>query len=107
LKGINQLPANVFTPTTLTGSPVNPPVNTPFSACVTLSYPYKQNFQNITAVGTPAFDAANPQSTAHLTRLGKGAGGNLVYVDGHSEWVPYNTMTNSTATGGAIPVFQW
>jgi len=107
LKGINQLPANVYAPTTLTGNPANSPVNTAFCACVTLSYPFKQNYHNITSVGTPAFDAVNPQSTAHLTRNSKGAGGNLVYVDGHSEWVPYNTMTNTTSTAGGVPVFEW
>jgi prepilin-type N-terminal cleavage/methylation domain-containing protein/prepilin-type processing-associated H-X9-DG protein len=105
LNGINGLPANVYKPTTLTGTPVNQPVNTPFSACVTLSYPYKVTYNNITAVGTGSFDSSNPQSTAHLQK-NKPMGGNVVFVDGHTQWVPYNTMTNMTENNGP-PVFEW
>ena len=105
LNGIHGIPANVYTPTTLTGTPQNQPVNTPFAACVVLSYPPKQVYQNITAVGTPAFDQANPQSTSHLYK-GKPEGGNLAYLDGHVKWTEYKFMTNSTASNGD-PLFEW
>ncbi len=105
LHGIQNLPTYAYTPTKLSGDGIHTPTTTPFSACVVLSYPYKQNYNNITAVGTPAFDAANPQSTSHLVK-GKPPGANHGYIDGHVEWIAYNTMTNATANNGP-PVFEW
>lgn len=105
LNGIQQIPAAVYKPTTTTGNPQHPPASTPFAACVILSYPYKQTYADITATGTAAFDAVNPQSTAHLVK-NKPPGGNHAYVDGHVEWLNYNIMTNATANSGA-PVFEW
>jgi prepilin-type N-terminal cleavage/methylation domain-containing protein len=106
LNGINQIPATTYKPTKLGGDPTHTPTATPFVACVILSYPYKQVYSDITAVGTPAFDAKNPQSTAHLTK-NKPPGGDHGFIDGHVEWIAYNTMTNSTANGGGVPVFEW
>ena len=106
LKGIPQMPAYVYTPTKLSGDGTHPPSTVPFVACVILSYPYKQIYNNITAVGTAAFDANNPQSTSHLTK-NKPPGSNHGFIDGHVEWIAYNTMTNSTANSGGVPVFEW
>jgi hypothetical protein len=105
LHGIQNLPATAYTPTKLSGDPTHPPTSTPFVACVILSYPYKVNYNDITAVGTAAFDASNPQSTAHLVK-NKPPGGNHGFIDGHVEWVAYNTMTNTTDNSGP-PVFEW
>ena len=102
LKGIRQLPNWVYTPTKLTTDGTHPPSSTPFSACIILSNPAKATYANITSVGTASFDAKNPQSTAHLTKS-KPPGSNHVYIDGHVEWVAYNTMTNGFGT----PFFEW
>lgn len=102
LKGTPQLPSYVYTPTKLSGDGAHPPASTAFAACVILSNPPKQTYANITAIGTPAFDAKNPQSTAHLSR-NKPAGGDHAYIDGHVEWIAYNSMTNGFGT----PFFEW
>ncbi len=101
LRGIPQLPTTVYTATTLSGDGAHPPTSTPFAACIIISSPAKQTYGNITA-GTAAFAAKNPQSTSHLTK-NKPPGSNHVYVDGHVEWVPYNTMTNNFGN----PLFEW
>jgi prepilin-type N-terminal cleavage/methylation domain-containing protein len=105
LNGIRQIPATAYTPTKLSGDPNHPASRTPFVACVILSYPYRQVYANITGTGTASFDAKNQQSTSHLVK-NRPPGGNHGYIDGHVEWVPYNTMTNMTANSGA-PVFEW
>jgi prepilin-type N-terminal cleavage/methylation domain-containing protein len=101
LKGIPQLPATVYTPTTLTCDALHPPAATPFAACVVLSDPPKQVYANIPA-GTAAFAAKNSQSTSHLAKS-KPAGGNRACVDGHVEWLNYRDMTNSFG----VPLFEW
>ena len=106
LKGIQQIPTTAYTPSKVTGDGTHPPSITPFAACVILSYPFKQQYVNLNAIGTLAFAAANPQSTSHLTK-GKPAGGNHAFIDGHVGWVQYNTMTNSTDNPGNVPVFEW
>ena len=105
LNGINQIPAAAYKPTKLLGDPTHPPTSVPYVACVILSYPYKVVYNNITSAGTAAFAAANPQSTSHLTK-NRPPGGNHGFIDGHVEWIAYNTMTNVTANSGA-PVFEW
>jgi len=102
LKGIPQIPAFVYMPTKLGGDGAHPPAATPFVSCVILSYPARQAYANITAIGTGAFDAKNPQSTAHLVK-GKPPGSDHGYVDGHVEWVAYKSMTNSFG----VPLFEW
>ena len=101
LKGIPQMPATVYTPSKLTGDGTHPPSATPFASCIIISSPAKQTYQGITA-GTAAFAAKNPQSTSHLTK-GKPPGSSHAYIDGHVEWIPYNTMTNSFGN----PLFEW
>lgn len=101
LKGIPQLPTTVYTPAKLTGDGTHPPSSTPFAACVVISSPAKQQYANISA-GTAAFAAKNPQSTSHLVK-GKPPGSNQVFVDGHVEWIPYKSMTNSFGN----PLFEW
>jgi prepilin-type N-terminal cleavage/methylation domain-containing protein len=103
LKGINGIPLSAYTPTTLTCDAAHPPASTPYVACIIMSYPAKQNYNDITAVGTPAFDAQNPQSTAHLVK-GKPPGSDHGFVDGHVEWINYKNMTNVTT---ASPLFEW
>jgi len=105
LKGIPQMPATVYTATKLTGDATHPPVSTPFVACNILSSPAKQVYANITA-GTAAFAAKNPQSTSHLVK-GKPPGGNHGFIDGHVEWVRYQTMTNSIGNTGGVPLYEW
>jgi len=102
LKGIPQLPTTVYTPTKLTGDGGHPPSSTVFSSCITLSNPAKQTYANITSVGTAAFGAKNPQSTAHLIK-NKPSGSDHAFVDGHVEWMAYNTLTNGFGT----PYFEW
>jgi prepilin-type N-terminal cleavage/methylation domain-containing protein len=105
LKGIPQLPTTgagaVYTPTKLTGDPAHPPFSTPFAACIIISNPQKQVYSGIT-IGTAGFDTANPQSTSHLTK-NRPPGSNHAYIDGHVDWVAYNTMTNGFGT----PYFEW
>jgi prepilin-type N-terminal cleavage/methylation domain-containing protein len=105
LHGIQGLPTATYTPTKLSGDPTHTPTSTPFVACVIMSYPFKQTYVDITSVGTAAFDAKNPQSTAHVVKS-RAVGGNHGYIDGHVEWIAYNTMTNVTTVAGA-PVFEW
>ena len=101
LKGIPQMPATVYTPVKLTGDATHPPTTTPFAACILISSPAKQQYSGITA-GTAAFAAKNPQSASHLTK-NKPPGDNHAYLDGHVEWVRYQTMTNSFGN----PLFEW
>jgi prepilin-type N-terminal cleavage/methylation domain-containing protein len=101
LKGIPQIPTTVYTPTKLSGDGTHPPTSTPFAACIIISSPAKQVYANITA-GTAAFAAKNPQSTSHLTK-NRPPGSNNVFIDGHVEWIAYNTMTNSFGN----PLFEW
>jgi len=101
LKGIPQLPTTAYTATTLNCDGTHPPSTVPFASCVIISDPPKQVYSKI-SVGTATFAAANPQSTSHLVKQ-KPPGSNHVYVDGHVEWVAYNTMTNSFGT----PLFEW
>ncbi|HUC83920.1 MAG TPA: prepilin-type N-terminal cleavage/methylation domain-containing protein [Candidatus Acidoferrales bacterium] len=102
LRGIPQIPSTVYTPTSLSGNAAHPPAATPFVACVIISYPPKQLYQDITAVGTAAFDIKNPQSTAHLIK-GKPEGSDNGFLDGHVEWIQYKNMTNSVGS----PLFEW
>ncbi|MGA2247199.1 MAG: prepilin-type N-terminal cleavage/methylation domain-containing protein [Verrucomicrobiota bacterium] len=102
LKGIQQIPSYVYTPTSLTCDPSHPPSSTPFAACIIISNPAKQVYANITSVGEAGFDTTNPQSTAHLVK-GKPAGSNNGFIDGHVEWITYRTMTNSFGT----PLFEF
>ena len=102
LKGVPQLPTNtVYTATKLTGDATHPPISTPFAACIIISAPQKVQYSGITA-GTAQFAAKNVQSTSHLTK-NKPPGSNHAYIDGHVEWIPYNTMTN----GFGNPYFEW
>jgi prepilin-type N-terminal cleavage/methylation domain-containing protein/prepilin-type processing-associated H-X9-DG protein len=96
LKGIPQIPATIYTPTSLTGSSTNAPVNTPFVSCVIISDPDGQQYAGITA-GTAAFAAKNQQSTSHLEGT-KPSGANTTYLDGHVEWRPYKLITNKFGT---------
>ena len=105
LKGIPQLPAYEYAATKLTGDGQHPPSSVPFVDCIILSSPAKQVYAGITA-GTAAFAAKNPQSTAHLTR-GKPPGSNHGYIDGHVEWIAYNSMTNSAGNTAGVPLFEW
>jgi prepilin-type N-terminal cleavage/methylation domain-containing protein len=106
LTGIPQLPATIYTATKLTGNATHPPVSTTFATCVIVSYPVKQVYANITAVGTAAFAAKNPQSTSHLTKA-RPPGSNEAFIDGHVEWIRYSTMTNSIGNSGGSPLFEW
>jgi len=106
LKGIPLMPAYEYTPTKLTCDGTHPPSSVPFVACAILSAPYRQVYAGITLVGNPPFDAANPQSTAHLVN-GKPPGGNHGFVDGHVEWIAYSAMTNYINQGSGNPCFQW
>jgi hypothetical protein len=106
LKGIPQLPSTVYTATKLTADGAHPPTSVSFAACVIVSYPVKQVYANITAVGTAAFAAKDPQSTAHLIR-GRPPGSNHTYIDGHVDWVRYQDMTNSIGNSGGSPLFEW
>jgi len=101
LKGIPQLPAAVYTPTSLNGDGSHPPVSTISTSCIILSAPKQQTYVNIT-IGTPGFDTKNQQSTAHVER-GKPAGSDQLYLDGHTEWKAYQYMTN----GFGLPYFEW
>ena len=101
LRGIPQLPSTVYTATKLSGDGTHPPTSVPFVSCVVISSPAKSVYANITA-GTAAFAAKNPQSTSHLTRS-KPPGSNHGYIDGHVEWIPYSSMTNSFGS----PLFEW
>jgi prepilin-type N-terminal cleavage/methylation domain-containing protein len=101
LKGIPQLPSWVYTPTKLTTDGTHPPSSTVFASCIVLSSPAKSQYENL-SVGTTAFAAKVPQSTAHLVK-NKPAGSNRVYIDGHVEWQAYKNMTNSFGS----PLFEW
>jgi prepilin-type N-terminal cleavage/methylation domain-containing protein len=102
LKGIPQIPTDVYTPTKLGGDGNHPPAVTPFAACVIISNPPKRVYANITSIGTAAFDTKNPQSTAHLVK-GRPPGSDHGFIDGHVEWINYKNMTNSFGT----PLFEF
>ena len=106
LTGIPLIPINSV-PAKLTGDANHLPSSTAFVTCNVVSSPAKRVYANI-AEGTPAFAAKNPQSTSH-TAKGRAVGSNEGYIDGHVEWVRYQTMTNSIGTGtaGGIPLYEW
>ncbi|HZL78087.1 MAG TPA: prepilin-type N-terminal cleavage/methylation domain-containing protein [Candidatus Limnocylindrales bacterium] len=106
LKGIPQLPATVFAATRLSGDGTHPPSSVTFADCIIVSFPVRQVYAKITAVGTTAFAAKNPQSTSHLTK-GRPPGSNHAYIDGHVEWIAYKTMTNSIGNSGGSPLYEW
>ena len=102
LRGTPQVPANIYTPTTLGGDDQHRPAVTEIVPDIVISDPPRQVYQGITADGNAIFDVRNKQSTSHLVR-GRPAGGNILFLDGHDEWRPYNKMTNSFAK----PLFEF
>ncbi len=67
----------------------------------TLTPPY--NYTNVILSGAPT----HPFATSHMDK-GRPAGGNILFLDGHADWRPFNKMQiRYTSVKAADPFLEW